>query len=79
MKKYFQYWYSSEVQKQLKDGISVNNVKVNMPMAIMKEVCQLDFVNLDNSSSMTSVSNKWTQEKWYFECCHCCYSVITIN
>ena len=37
MKKHFQTWYAMEVQKQLKDRVSVGDVKVDMPLAVMKE------------------------------------------
>lgn len=37
MRKHFQSWYTGEVQKQLNERVSVNNIKIDMPLAVMKE------------------------------------------
>ena len=31
MKKRFQTWYAEQVQKQLQEGVAINQVKVEMP------------------------------------------------
>ena len=38
MKKRFQMWYSEQVQKQLQEGVPINEVKVEMPASVMKNL-----------------------------------------
>ena len=38
MKKQFQTWYSEQVQKQLQEGVPINQVKVEMPASVMKNL-----------------------------------------
>ena len=38
MKKRFQTWYSEQVQKQLEEGVPINQVKVEMPASVMKNL-----------------------------------------
>ena len=38
MKKRFQIWYSEQVQKQLQEGVPVNQVKVEMPTLVIKNL-----------------------------------------
>ena len=39
MKKPFQTWYSEQVQKQLQERVAINQVKVEMPASVMKNLC----------------------------------------
>ena len=38
MKKQFQTWYFEQVQKQLQEGVPINQVKVEMPASVMKNL-----------------------------------------
>ena len=38
MKKQFQTWHSEQVQKQLQEGVPINQVKIEMPASVMKNL-----------------------------------------
>ena len=38
MKKRFQMWYAEEVNKQLKEGVPISQVKIEMPSSVMKNL-----------------------------------------
>ena len=38
MKKQFQTWYFEQVQKQLQEGVPINQAKVEMPASVMKKL-----------------------------------------
>ena len=57
MKRHFQLWYASEVEKQLKSGTPINLVTVNVAAAAVKVKSANWIIILSSWSTLTSRPN----------------------